>query len=358
VIGRKVTLSKVSRCNVTRRVLAIYLSHSNQALSAKDITRIARDLNINAVKVAIHRLYRKGFLKRIRRGYYFLVDKEKAILHLSNKGYKRRSEPKVGGNFVTFHTDVSKSNNVDGNAVRRFYEKYLDLDSIILEHSRIRFGLKRSVAEKVRVGREGKKGDKAGQVTIRRMSFTLVVSKYGRCRLYVLDPYRFLKEFLIFLASCGLTEQEIDYVLGQINIAIQHASATAEIPVVESRLKNFRNMEIISEIKTKDGYKPLIKTKIVSSHFPLELEVNSVDFRLLMQFIGALTGQQHSVVLEYVQANELSEINKKFDVLAKGFSDLAETLRDLTKRKVELETSLVSQKVPPQEVRGEPGYVT
>jgi len=355
-------VNKVSRCNVTRRVLAIYLAHRNQALSAKDITRIARDLNINAVKVAIHRLYRRGFLKRIRRGYYFLVDREKAILHLSTKGYKRRSEPKVEGGFVTFHTVGSKSNtisvvnNYGGDVVRRFYEKYLDLDSVILEHSRVRFGLRRSVAEKVRVlGREGKNGDKAGQVTVRRSSFTLVVSKYGSCRLYVLDPYRFLKEFLVFLASCGLSEYEIDYVLGQVNSAIQHASATAEIPVVESRLKNFRNMEIISEIKTKDGYKPLIRTKIVSSHFPLELEVNSVDFRLLMQFIGALTGQQHSVVLEYAQAKELSEINQKFEVLARGFSNLAETLKDLTKRKVELESSFASQKVTS---RGEPRYVT
>ena len=344
--------------NVIRRVLAIFINSHPKALSIKDIAN-QTNLKYDSIKTAIRRLYQKGFLIKIKRGYYKLLNKDEAILHLSNKRFRKRLIPKV---CEPFHTAAQKSNtgsvvnstNNGYNSLRGWFEQFLDLSTAVFEVGRVKFRVKRSIGEKLRDGCSVNVRDKAGQVTYRLKGLTIIVSKYGSVRLYLKDPASWFNEFISFLKGKGLSDVEVKYVLKQLLNSVPRAHASVEIPVTYDALRIFKDWRIETRVLGVRVGDRVVVSRICGSHFPLEVEVSG-DLDLVCNFLSALMGVQHFSVLEFLQVYELNEINRKFELVAKGFSDLAKTLKDLTKRKVELESSLTSQKASPQ---GELRYVT
>ncbi|MHA1617261.1 MAG: hypothetical protein ACTSX9_08165 [Candidatus Njordarchaeales archaeon] len=331
---------------VYNRVLAVFVNLYPKPLRASEIAKLT-GLNYNSVNTVIHRLYRLGILRRVARGLYELKSKELAIKLLERRSEiiskmrrSQRSSRMVSssssgsrvssgssGVFVDSVVEMSGEMIATGVAVDSWVSwvrRFLDLDSQIFEHALIRFRVVRSISDKLRACylSSVKDKDRAKQVSIRKRTFSLVISKHGSVRIYIKDPLSWVSELIDTLLRCGLERGEIMYFFQQLKDALPKAKGSVEVPVVN------RGLEILRDIKveTRVGDKVLL-TRIVGSHFPLELETSG-NIDLVINFLAALAGVQHFSVLEFLQAQELSEINRKFGLLAKGFEDLAKALRE------------------------------
>ena len=345
------------------RILAIFVNFYPRILRISEISKIT-GINYNTVKTVVNRLYKQGLLIRRARGYYDLKNRELAVkllekrsISIPEKRFKRRLEPKVseslsGSRVSLRYGGVSGGSGVEMNGemiatgvavdswvgwVRRF----LDLDSQIFEHARISFRVLRSISDKIR-GRfldNIKVRDKAKQISVRGNSFTLVVSKYGSCRLFIRDPLSWISELVNFLIDAGLNQGEMLHFFQQLRDALPRAKGSVEMPVINKSLEYFRDVKV----ETRVGDKVLI-TRIVGSHFPLELE-SAGNLDLVINFLAALAGVQHFSILEFLQAQELSEINRKFGLLAKGFEDLAKALRESVSKTIVTRVATDSAKI-------------
>lgn len=344
-IGRR--FRKQIKSKLVRRVLSFFVHNSSRAWRPVEIYKMQSidPLNYNSIRTAIRRLVQLGLIVRVRRGVYKLVDKRKALMLLNSQiDSRQRLVPKVDRGFESIHTFNDKS-----NTVREWFGQFLDLESAIFEHAEVRFRVKRTIADKIRGNFAVNVRDKAKQVVVRGDSFTLVVSKYGSCRLFLNNPYVWLTEFVRFLREKNLDENEVKYVLKMVLNSLSDSQVAVEIPIVRDSLRMFRNFTV----ETKVGGKTLIATSIYSSHFPLELEVKG-DFNAALGFISALSGVQHFSILEFIQAQQLQEINAKFNVLAEVFGKLADKMKDLAQTKVTLSYALSKQK----EKEGDLSYVS
>jgi len=300
----KDSLSRFSRRALLKRIIAIFVNFPEKPMRPIEIAR-SLDANPDSVRSIISRLNKKGIIKRVAKGFYQLNDKNKALSILEEKSVaiKVKSQGLCLGEFR--------------------FEEFLDIDSAVLEHSMISIRPHISIIRKLRqLGKKWSEKDKAQQVSIRGNGISLVVSKYT-VRVYITSVTKAWPELIRILRNAGLSEGEIKLFLDLLTDKIRQnkARATVEIPVT-SKIPD----EVNFVIRTKVGDKELI-TRLSASHFPKELEISG-HIDLVSNFISILAGVQHFSILEFIQANELIKINKKFGLLAQAFEQLAIALRE------------------------------
>ena len=298
---------------ILRKVLAIFINtKGKKVLRPVEIAKMGK-INHNSVRTAIRTLYKQKLLEKRGRGEYRLHDLERAIEYM--KVLQQKKLIYLGG--------VPRSPEEKTNSgMKEYFRQFLDLESAFFEHGEIKFRVDHFVAEKLR-GKSAsiRSRDRAKQVSYATEAFSMVISKHGHIRMYLKNPKTWLREFVEFMKKRGLDEYNIKYVLQQILNAMPNAKVAVEMAVTNTKIPKGITIE------TKVGDKVLI-SRITGSHYPEELEIQG-HLPLVDTFIAALASVQHFSVLEFIQANELTEINVKFNVLAKGFEKLAESLKSL-----------------------------
>jgi len=305
---------------VKRKVLATLLYHydKKRALKPKEIAEIIK-CNVSSVKTALRQLRINGIVRRTSKGCYILTDKQKAISILED--YEQINRIYLG----RIPTSPQDESDLEG-----WFRRFVDVDSAIFEHARVKFRVDRFVTEKLREGCVYRPRDRAKQVSYSFRSFTMTVSLHGCVRINVKDPNTWLRDLISFLKSRGLDEKNIKYFLRQLLDALPSSRVTVEVPLVAD---NVATVLKGTYIETKLGDKPLV-TRICASHFPNgELEITS-DFMAVSTFLAALAGSQHFSMLEYAQLEKLNSIDKKFEFIASILEKLAKGLRDLAKPQV------------------------
>ena len=326
---------------VKRKVLYCLIKYYDlkRSLKAKEIAQLTQT-NVNSVKTVLRNLYYQNLVIKTSPGNYILAnEKAKQIAkQIIDQDYTQTKRFKLGRVPRSF-------GNLNPLNVGEFFKRFFDLNSAVFEFGMVKFRVDRYVADKLRSGCSFSRGDRAKQVSFACESFSCVISKHGHIRLHLKNPNTWLRDFVKWLKSKGLDDYNVRYVLSQLlNQGVPNAEVSVEVPIVDERVKSLKE----SVIETKVGDKVIV-SRICASHFPIEMETRG-DFDMVGNFLAALAGAQHFSALEYLQAEKLTSIDKKFGIIASKFEELAKALKQLGQKKIEYEIPK-----PPKE---EPKYVT
>lgn len=334
--------------SVQNRVLAIFINTFPRALGPRDIANIT-GMNYNSVKSAIRRLTQLGFLKKIDRGLYVLVDRDRAVAFLSAKTSEcKKFEDKV--------RKVQGKVPPKGPApfllspgLRQFIEQFIDVESAVVEDINVPFRVKRTVAEKLRRGHPVKENDKARQVVIRHGSVTMVVSEYGSVRLFFSDPNTFLRDLIEILKKQGLTEEEMGHFFMQLSRNLHKSNMSIEVPILDRELAKMRG----SYIESRCGPLPPLITKVVGSHWHAELEIRGPAIAA-MNFFHMLAAVQHFSMPEFLQC---LYARKQYVLIKRMERNISKLVRWIQKG-IEAEREELRQQQVQQDRREDLSYVS
>ena len=268
-------------------------------------------INQETIRSALRRLEKKSYVLKSSKNGYWIFNKKQTTNAIS---YIQKNNKTVSLDGVSRYPNINDITGLSGD--------WLDFAKVRFEANEpFKFRADTTLTKNIRSAcdkeRKGKNIDRSHKRSWHGKSFVLSITHKGFISIWAKE-INFIQELNDFIGSCGISDEGSKRFF-RFMFKSSPVTGTLEYPVIAD--KNIAKKLKTVVIETFEGDNK-ISTRFCSSHDSIEMEQKG-NITGLQNFLGMITGIQHSTFNDALQVDKLTKIE---EILKKSQTELSDSL--------------------------------